>query len=76
MTPQIAIQNLIDTLKADKTLAQPWKNYAMSDAMRLQAVIAMAGQAPASQHPATSHGCICLPGQKAQASCPVHGLLV
>lgn len=79
------IQSLIDSLKAEKSMAQPWKNYAVSDAIRLQAVIAQ-GLSSSNQKPppeflhknegAAVAGCTCVPGQKASVHCPVHGINV
>jgi len=37
-----AITEMLAAIKADKSLAQPWKNYAASDLARVQAVIRMA----------------------------------
>jgi len=37
-----AITEMLAAIKADKSLAQPWKNYASSDLARVQAVIRMA----------------------------------
>lgn len=77
------IQQLIVDLKADKSIAQPWKNYAISDASRLQAVIEQGkrstNQTPPPEVAAQAQrgavdGCICTPGKKASVNCPVHGI--
>lgn len=45
-----AITQMINELKADKSIAQPWKNYATSDLLRVQAVIRM-GKTVTKQEP-------------------------
>jgi hypothetical protein len=79
------MQSLIDSLKADKTMAQPYKNYAISDALRLQAVIER-GVGTTNQKPPdginldkppermAEGGCTCDPNQKPFVNCPVHGI--
>lgn len=83
MNPKQLIQALISALDADKTMLQPYKNYALSDAKRLQALIEYDPVRPAtapssgtlmSQTMPSASGCICTPGQKAHASCPAHGI--
>lgn len=77
MSPKQLVQSLIEALDADKTMLQPYKNYALSDAKRLQALIEYnpTPKPTVPAHPATtSGGCICTLGQKAHASCPVHGI--
>jgi hypothetical protein len=77
------IQSLLDALQADKTMAQPWKNYAISDARRLQALIEIGlsttNRVPPPDLPqpkveVASNGCMCPPGGKRNVNCPVHGI--
>lgn len=76
---KILVRKLIEALDADKTIAQPYKNYAKSDALRLEAVIekgiVTTNIKPPEPRPATMV-CFCLPGQKPNHNCPVHGLQV
>lgn len=83
MESKTAITKLIEALRADKTMVQPYKNYALSDALRLEAVIEKGlgttmRKPPEDMvitNPQVALGnCICTPGQKPAAHCPVHGL--
>jgi len=69
------LTDLMDAMKADKDLSQPIKNYALSDAVRLQAVIRMAkintNLQPPAGIPTTAAGCTC-PFGVISATCPVH----
>ena len=73
-------EQLIEGLKADKSIAQPWKNYAISDASRLLAIIEkgkrVTNRTPPPEMPQHEEvaGCTCQPGRKADVSCPVHGI--
>lgn len=71
------MQSLIDALKADKTIAQPYRNFAVSDAIRLQAVISTGRTITTKVMPAgaiseTSDPCICPPAGR-RVDCPIHG---
>lgn len=82
MDVQKQTEQLISDLKADKSIAQPWKNYAVSDAMRLLAVIEkgkrVTNRTPppdvAAKAQQSQAGCTCEPGKKASVNCPVHGI--
>jgi len=82
------LTELIDGLKADTKLAQPYKNYLLSDAKRLQVSIRgtqtiaiqqpppdIANQPAPMQFagPGTAGSCICLPDMPPRKDCPVHG---
>jgi hypothetical protein len=77
------IQSVIDALKADKSIAQPWRNYAVSDASRLLAVVEKGLKTsnltpPPEVQSGTSEPtvdtCTCTPGGKLNVNCPVHGI--
>lgn len=76
MNYDLEITRLVAAIKDDKTLVQPFKNYAMSDAQRLQAVIRMAKTTANITPPAgtssTASQCICSIGVR-DTRCPVHG---
>lgn len=62
--------------RADKGLLQPFKNYALSDTQRLQAVFRMAvGSTNLEPPKGDPGGCIC-PTGGIHGACPVHGDLV
>lgn len=79
-----AITDLVEAIKADKALVQPFKNYATSDLLRVQAVVRMAKQTTQQQAPvelkttgasgiaAMQSHCWCPIGAVDNA-CPVHG---
>jgi hypothetical protein len=73
------MQHLIDELKADKQMAQPYRNYAVSDAIRLQAVIRqgmvttnMVMPSGAISDSQQNGSCICPPAGR-RVDCPIHG---
>lgn len=72
------MQALITALKADKQMAQPYKNFAVSDAIRLQAVINQGMRVtnmvpPAGALPDQPATCICPPTGGRRVDCPQHG---
>lgn len=74
------ITAMIAAIKADKDLMQPYKNYAVADAHRLQAVIRMARTTTMQKPPEGSYGnpkpdqCICGSNVVANPRCPIHGI--
>jgi hypothetical protein len=79
MNYDLAIQEIIDVIKADKSLAQPYKNFAVSDGLRWKAVVAAARNTtnreapddmPTMQFDAPKCTCTELGRRK---DCPVHG---
>lgn len=71
------ITRLIEAIKGDKSLAQPWKNYATKELHVAQSLIRMAktttNRAPDNAPPIQpSSNCICFPGS-IDKFCPVHG---
>lgn len=69
--------NLIERLGQDKSLMQPYKNYAISDAKRLHALIRMAGSSTQLEPPVgTQLGinpvCSC-PAGGLRKTCAIHG---
>lgn len=63
--------NLIESVSADRTLTQPWKNYALSDMRRSLALLKMASgtiYVPAKQTPHTAL-------ETADCICPMPGVL-
>lgn len=80
MSPEYALINAIEAIDADKSLTQPWKNYALSDARRALASLKMAsGSIHEKPQPAPhsaldsldpmDNPCICRPGMR-NRSCP------
>lgn len=75
------IQSLIDEAKADKSIAQPWRNYGLKHLHEALADfekgMRTSNQVPppeAVNPPPQQAVCICPPGGKRNANCPVHGL--
>lgn len=77
------INEMVGSLQSDKTLMQPYKNYAVSDARRLQAVIRMAKTttnikppedmpAPAGRFPSPRPETCTCPPLAIDPKCPVH----
>lgn len=70
------ITAIIDAMKTDKAIAQPWKNYATSDLLRVQAIIRMGltttNMQPPAGTPTTARQCTCTIGVMSP-NCPVHG---
>lgn len=74
------ITRLIEEIKADKSLAQPWKNYASKELHVAQSLIRMAktttnrapDNAPPLQVSSAGTGCTCVPGA-VDRNCPTHG---
>lgn len=73
------ITKLLAMIKVDKSLAQPWKNYATKELNVAQALIRMAKtttniEVPLGMGPKTVErsGCTCPTGAES-ADCPVHG---
>jgi hypothetical protein len=79
-------QQLVQSLKADKDMAQPYKNFAVSDAIRLLALIEAGLRRTNAKPPADllqpaakldanlqpiQAGCICPPAGR-RADCPIH----
>lgn len=81
------INELVGSLQSDKSLMQPYKNYAVADARRLQAVIQMARtttrQTPPPDMPSDANrfpvpkieSCTCK-SMEIDPKCPVHGQAV
>jgi hypothetical protein len=76
----LAIQEIIDVIKADKSLAQPYKNFAVSDGLRWKAVVAAARNTTNREAPDdlpimqfAGPECICTEFGK-RKDCPVHGI--
>ena len=74
------IQTLIDAIKADKAIVQPWRNYAIKHLMETQAHIRM-GKTTTHRSPdepapmqfaAPKPTCICTEMGR-RKDCPVHG---
>ena len=84
-----SIQEIISVLKADKSVIQPWRNYAIKHLMEAQAHVKMGltttnrepDDHPAMQFAGPVKGgadiaapqCICTPGMPPRKDCPVHG---
>lgn len=75
------ITRLIEEIKADKSLAQPWKNYASKELHVAQSLIRMGktttNRAPDNAPPVTvirggTSECTCVPGA-VDRNCPTHG---
>lgn len=77
------ITDLVEAIKADKLLMQPFKNYAVSDLLRVQAVVRMARQTTNQKPPEDAVAnvkkefglCIC-PEGAIDKNCPRHGTAV
>lgn len=76
------ITHLIEAIKADKSIIQPWRNKAVARLEEAHAFIRM-GKTSSGQrydeklvveqsYSQTSQGCTCFPGT-VDKSCPVHG---
>lgn len=72
------ITNLVEAIKADKSLIQPFKNYAASDLLRVQAIVRMAKQTSLLEPPIDAvtgfdnPDCTC-PSGAIDKQCPIHG---
>jgi len=72
------ITDLVEAIKADKSLMQPFKNYATSDLLRVQAVVRMANQTTLLEPPIDAvkgfdkPDCSC-PEGAIDVHCPIHG---
>ena len=75
-----AITEIVDVLKADKAVVQPWKNYALKAANEMQAFVRM-GLTTTNRQPPDAPvfprpkpiGCICTDDMPPRRDCPVHG---
>ena len=66
------ITNLINDLKTNTDVIQPYKNYAVSDLLRVQAVIRMGKTTSNLTPPTNDQTCTCpFPGR--DVNCLVHG---
>lgn len=70
------ITKLLAMIKVDKSLAQPWKNYATKELNVAQALIRMAKTTANIEAPQgmkeEQETCIC-PNGAVYATCPIHG---
>ena len=70
MNYDAAIQELIDVIKADKSILQPWRNKAVARLEEAQAFV-MKGKMTTYREP-EGLVCTCRTGM-ADKNCPVHG---
>ena len=73
------ITKLVEAIKADKSIIQPWRNKAAARLEEGQAFVRMGLQMSYAQNPPEitygfSQACNCMPGAVANPSCPVHGI--
>lgn len=61
---------IAEEVKTDKSIVQPWRNYALKAANEMQAFIKM-GKTTSPLQPPPEAVCTCPPGGR-KASCPVH----